>query len=89
LYHRDATPFSVIIMTMIGAIIATRKVRGGSGLNLAIGIVMAALFVVMDKFSVTFSIKGNFPPIVAAWCCGVATEYYFQWGSGVVVCADA
>lgn len=67
LYHRDATPFSVIIMALIGAIMACRKVRGGSGLHLAIGIVLAAIFVVMDKFSVTFSTKGNLPPVLAAW----------------------
>ncbi|HEY4061543.1 MAG TPA: LptF/LptG family permease [Puia sp.] len=67
LYHRDATPFSVIIMAMIGAIIASRKIRGGSGLHLALGIVMAAIFVVMDKFAATFSTKGNFPPMLAAW----------------------
>jgi lipopolysaccharide export system permease protein len=67
LYHRDATPFSVIIMTLMGAIIGTRKIRGGSGLHLAMGIVMAAIFVVMDKFSVTFSTKGHFSPLLAAW----------------------
>jgi lipopolysaccharide export system permease protein len=67
LYHRDATPFSVIIMAMIGAIISSRKIRGGSGLHLALGIVMAAIFVVMDKFALTFSTKGNFPPMLAAW----------------------
>lgn len=82
-FHRDATPFSVIIMTMIGAIIATRKIRGGSGLHLAIGLVMASLFVVMDKFSVTFSIKGNFSPLLAAWVpniifSGVAIWLYFR-----------
>ena len=67
LYHRDASPFSVIIMALIGAVMACRKVRGGSGLHLAIGIVLAAIFVVMDKFSVTFSTKGNLPPMLAAW----------------------
>jgi lipopolysaccharide export system permease protein len=66
-YHRDSTPFSVIIMTMIGAIVSSRKVRGGSGIHLAFGIVTAALFVVMDKFAVTFSVKGNMPPMLAAW----------------------
>ena len=66
-FHRDATPFSVIIMTMIGAIIATRKIRGGSGLHLAIGLIIAAVFVIMDKFSVTFATKGNFSPMLAAW----------------------
>jgi lipopolysaccharide export system permease protein len=67
LYHRDATPFSVIIMALIGAILATRKIRGGSGLHLAVGIVTAAIFVVMDKFAVTFSTKGSLPPMLAAW----------------------
>jgi lipopolysaccharide export system permease protein len=66
-FHRDATPFSVIIMTMIGAIVSTRKIRGGSGIQLAFGLVTAASFVVMDKFSVTFSTKGNFSPMLAAW----------------------
>jgi lipopolysaccharide export system permease protein len=66
-YHRDATPFSVLIMTLIGAVISTRKIRGGSGLHLAIGLVIAAVFVIMDKFSVTFATKGNFSPMLAAW----------------------
>jgi len=83
LYHRDAEPFSIIIMTLIGAVIATRKIRGGSGLHLAIGLVMASLFVVMDKFSATFSIKGNFSPILAAWLpnilfSGVAVWLYIR-----------
>jgi lipopolysaccharide export system permease protein len=83
LYHRDATPFSVIIMSMIGAVIATRKIRGGSGLHLAVGIVMAAIFVVMDKFAVTFSTKGELPPLLAAWLpniifTGVAWVFYVR-----------
>jgi lipopolysaccharide export system permease protein len=77
LYHRDATPFSVIIMSMIGAVIASRKIRGGSGLHLAVGIVMAAIFVVMDKFAVTFSTKGN----LSAFAGGVAAEYHLYGGS--------
>jgi len=47
--------------------VAARKTRGGSGLHMAFGIVTAALFVVMDKFSTVFSTKGNFPPMLAAW----------------------
>ena len=66
-YRRDATPFSVFLLTIMGAIIASRKTRGGSGLHLAVGIITAALFVVMDKFSLTFSTKGNFSPFLAAW----------------------
>jgi lipopolysaccharide export system permease protein len=78
-YHRDASPFSVIILTMIGAVISTRKVRGGSGLLLALGLVMAALFVVMDKFSVTFATKGNFSPMIAAWMPNIIFSFVALW----------
>jgi lipopolysaccharide export system permease protein len=66
-YRRDATPVSVVLLTIMGAVVASRKTRGGSGLHMAIGIILAAVFVVMDKFSLTFSTKGNFPPLLAAW----------------------
>ncbi|PZP52198.1 MAG: permease [Pseudopedobacter saltans] len=67
LYRRQATPISVVVLTMIGAIIGSKKVRGGSGAHLAIGFVAAAIFILMDRFSTIFSTKGNFPPIIAAW----------------------
>jgi lipopolysaccharide export system permease protein len=66
-YRRDATPFSVIILTIIGVVVAAPKTRGGSGLPLAFGIVTAAIFVVMDKFSTVFSTKGDLHPMLAAW----------------------
>jgi lipopolysaccharide export system permease protein len=78
-YHRDSTPFSVIIMTLMGAIVASRKVRGGSGLQIALGLVTGALFVVMDKFAVTFSIKGDFPPMLAAWTPNIIFSIVTIW----------
>jgi lipopolysaccharide export system permease protein len=66
-HRRNATPFAVFILTIIGVSVSARKTRGGSGLNLAFGIVLAAIFVVMDKFSTVFSTKSNFPPVLAAW----------------------
>jgi lipopolysaccharide export system permease protein len=66
-YRRSATPASVVLLTLIGAIIAGRKTRGGSGLHLAMGIVIAAMFLLLDRFSTVFSVKGNLPPVIAAW----------------------
>lgn len=66
-YRRSATPFTVLLLTMIGAIIAGRRTRGGSGLHLALGIVIAALFILSDRFSTVFSVQGSLPPLVAAW----------------------
>jgi len=67
LYRRDATPVTVLILTLIGAILASRKIRGGSGIHLAAGFAIAALFILLDRFSTIFSVKGNLPPIIAAW----------------------
>ncbi len=65
--RRTATPVSVIILTLMGAIVAGRKVRGGSGSNLAVGFITAALFILADKFSTIFSTKGNLHPYIAVW----------------------
>ncbi|WEK37663.1 MAG: LptF/LptG family permease [Candidatus Pseudobacter hemicellulosilyticus] len=78
-YRRDATPASVLILTLIGVSVASRKTRGGSGLNLAVGIITAAIFVVMDKFSLTFSTKGDFPPLLAAWTPNIIFTFVAIW----------
>lgn len=66
-YRRDATCVTVVLLTMIGAIVAGRKVRGGSGIHLAFGFMVAALFILADRFSTIFSTKGDLPPLLAAW----------------------
>jgi len=71
-YRRTATPAAVLLLTMIGVVIASRKTRGGSGMHLALGIVIAALFIVSDRFSTVFATKSNFPPLLAAWLPNIA-----------------
>jgi len=66
-YRRTATPATVLLLTLIGVVIASRKTRGGSGMHLALGIVIAAIFIISDRFSTVFATKSNFPPLIAAW----------------------
>ena len=66
-YRRFASPIAVLILSMIGAVVACRKVRGGSGAHIAIGFMLAAGFILMDRFSTIFSTKGTLPPLIAAW----------------------
>jgi lipopolysaccharide export system permease protein len=66
-YNRDAIPVSVLILTIIGAVLASRKVRGGSGLHLAIGVIISVLYILFSRFSIVFATKGNFTPFLAAW----------------------
>ncbi len=66
-HNRNANPVSVFILTVIGASIASRKIRGGSGFHLAIGVLICVLYILVGRFSSVFSMKGNFNPLIAAW----------------------
>lgn len=79
-YNRDSIPISVLILTLIGAIIASQKVRGGSGFHLAVGIVISVLYILLGRFSLVFATKGNFTPWLAAWIPNMVfaiVAYYF------------
>lgn len=65
--RRSADPFSIFILTLLGLSVASRKARGGMGMNLAIGIVTAALFVMMQKFSSTFAQSNFISPGLGMW----------------------
>lgn len=67
LHRRTAQPFAGFILTIIGASIASRKVRGGGGLHLAVGIVMSALYMLFFQFSQTFSTNAGLDPLIAVW----------------------
>ena len=66
-YNRDAIPMSVLILSVIGAILASKKVRGGSGMHLAIGVILSFMYILFSRFSVVFATKGSFTPWLAAW----------------------
>lgn len=70
--NRNANPVSVFILTIIGASIASKKIRGGSGFHLAIGVMICVLYILVGRFAAVFSLKGNFNPIIAAWLPNVA-----------------
>jgi lipopolysaccharide export system permease protein len=79
-YNRDAIPVSVIILTLIGAVLSSKKVRGGSGAHLAVGVVLSVLYILFSRFSLVFATKGNFPPLLAAWVPNIVfglLAYYF------------
>lgn len=66
-YNRDAVPFSVIILTIIGVSLASRKVRGGSGMHLAMGVLLCVTYILFSRISIVFATKGDFSPWLAAW----------------------
>lgn len=67
LHRRSAQPFAGLVLTIIGACIASRKIRGGSGYHLAVGMILSAVYMMLIQFSSTLSIKGGLNPLLAVW----------------------
>ncbi len=66
-YRRTAQPFAGLILTIIGASIASRKVRGGSGLHLAVGIIISAMYIMAMQLTNTFATNAGLNPLLAVW----------------------
>lgn len=66
-HRRTAEACTILILTLIGVSVASRKVRGGMGLHLAIGIGIGALFILLSKFAISFAASGSVSPQVAIW----------------------
>lgn len=64
-YRRFIYPLSSYVLTLIGVSISSRRVRGGIGLPLGIGIFLCFAYIIVDKFALVFAVKGDFPPIIA------------------------
>ena len=67
MHRRMASPAAVIILTLIGAALSSRKVRGGIGMHLGIGIGIAFAYILFLQVSKTFAISGSLSPAIAAW----------------------
>lgn len=66
-YRRFAFPVSILIMTLIGVSLSSRKIRGGMGLNLGLGLGLSSLFVIFTTMSSTFAVNDSMPILLAVW----------------------
>ncbi|GGE08440.1 MULTISPECIES: LptF/LptG family permease [Sphingobacterium] len=64
-YKRIINPFSAFILTLIGVSLSSKKVRGGIGLSLGLGIGLSCIYIVLERFSSMFSIKGGLDPLIS------------------------
>lgn len=66
-HKRIASPVAIIILTFIGAALSSRKVRGGIGMHLGLGIAITFSYILFMQFSTVFATFGNLSPVLAAW----------------------
>ncbi|HRG18156.1 MAG TPA: LptF/LptG family permease [Flavobacterium lutivivi] len=67
LYKKYSIPVSAFILTIIAVAVSSMKRRGGMGMNLAIGIILAFGFVFLDKIFGVLAEKSSAPPLLAVW----------------------
>lgn len=66
-YNRIASPFSTLVMTLIGVSLSSRKLRGGIGMHLGLGILLAFSYILFMRITSVFATYGDLPPSLAAW----------------------
>ena len=66
-YTRFAGPLGVFIMTLLGVTLSSKKVRGGMGKNLGIGVTLSAAYILFSTVSTTFSVSGVMSPFMSVW----------------------
>ena len=66
-YRRTADPFTIIILTLIGFTLASRKVRGGIGIHITVSLVLGAIYIFLSRFSILFAISSTLPPGLAVF----------------------
>ena len=66
-HARYAYPLSVFVLTLIGVSLSSRKVRGGTGLHIGVGITICFSYILFNRFFEEFAKSGSLPTGLAVW----------------------
>lgn len=66
-YKVWANAFATFILTLIGVSISSRKIRGGMGLHLGLGLLLSFSYILFMQFSTVFATNGNMNPLLSVW----------------------
>jgi len=66
-YIRYMQPFGVIILMFIGLIVSARKSRRGTGFQIALGFLIAFIFIIMFILSRAIAEANTLDPVFAVW----------------------
>jgi hypothetical protein len=65
--RRYAMTAAAFILTTIGMALSSRKVKGGMGLNIGIGLLLSFSYILFSTVTSTFAVSGLTSPLVAMW----------------------
>jgi lipopolysaccharide export system permease protein len=66
-YTRYSSPFTIFILVFMGCIVASRKSRGGTGLQIALGFALSFIFILFFTLFRTYAEAGSAPAAIAVW----------------------
>lgn len=67
-YHRRyAMTAAAFILTIIGMTLSSRKVKGGMGINIGIGLLLSFSYILFMTVTSTFAVSGLTSPLIAMW----------------------
>ena len=64
-YKRFLMPLAIVILTLIGVSVSTKKTRGGIGLNLGVGLLISFTFLIVFQFFLAYGSSGSMHPFLA------------------------
>jgi lipopolysaccharide export system permease protein len=66
-HQRTSYPFAAYILTIIAVSVSSRKIRGGIGAHLALGVVIAISYIFAMKVTTVAATNANLDPFIAVW----------------------
>ena len=66
-HTRFSYAFSTFILTIIGVSIASRKVRGGMGMHIGLGIALCFTYIMLGRVFEQIALSGSMPPWLGVW----------------------
>ncbi|MCQ2959487.1 MAG: LptF/LptG family permease [Bacteroidales bacterium] len=66
-YQRWALPFSTFILTLMGVCLSNKKKRGGTVINIVVGVALCFTYILLMQVSTTFTLNLGFSPLAAVW----------------------
>jgi lipopolysaccharide export system permease protein len=66
-HNRFSYPVSAFILTLIGVSLSSRKVRGGTGLHIGLGIGLCFAYILFSRFAEEFAKSGILPVVLSVW----------------------
>jgi len=66
-HQRTSYPMAAYVLTLIGVSISSRKVRGGIGLHLAVGLAIAVTYILAMKVTTVYATNAGLDPFIAVW----------------------